>query len=128
MSRAFISSDEKATLRAAIGLLDDLGAATTAGELRALLRRMVATGVTCKACSGTGVRPLTPTESASLAAVTDAWESTGAIAARLPKWMTWTALCGRLVALEAIGAVESKRDASVPREKLWRKTPARDLP
>ena len=128
MSRAFISSDEKATLRAAIGLLDDLGAATTAGELRALLRRMATTGVTCKSCSGTGVRPLTPTESATLAAVADAWEATGTIAARFPKRVTRTALCGRLVALEAIGLAESKRDASAPREKLWRKTPAKDMP
>lgn len=126
MSRAAISSDEKATLRAAIGLLDDLGAATTAGELRALLRRMTSSGVTCKACSGTGVRPLTPTESATLAAVADAWESTGTIAARFPKRVKRTALCGRLVALEAIGLAESKRDAAVPREKLWRKTPAKE--
>ena len=82
------------------------------------------TRVHCKLCEGTGKRPLTPTERATLDTVADEWESTGAIAARQVKGVYRTMLCNRLVVLESIGVIESRRDPSVPREKLWRRAEA----
>lgn len=74
---------------------------------------------TCGACHGSGRRDLTPTESMTLASVPAEWVTTTAIrdALRVPGPVA----ANRLAAMEAIGLVESKRDALYPRTKLWRR-------
>lgn len=73
----------------------------------------------CPACHGYGRRDLTPTEASTLSAVTDEWATTAAIRSVLK--VSNPTLCNRLMAMEAAGVVESKRDDSQPRMKLWRR-------
>lgn len=77
----------------------------------------------CQACHGSGRRNLTPTEAATLLAVTDEWAATAAIRSVLK--VSNPTLCNRLVAMEVAGIVESKRDESQPRMKLWRRKAVR---
>ncbi len=73
----------------------------------------------CPSCNGCGRRDLTPTEAATLVAIPREWTSTAVI--RRVLGISNPTLCNRLVAMEAAGIVESKRDESQPRTKLWRR-------
>lgn len=73
----------------------------------------------CGACHGSGRRDLTPTEEITLASVPSEWTTTTAIRDALK--VPGPVAANRLVAMEAIGLVESKRDAMYPRVKLWRR-------
>lgn len=94
------------------------------GELEAAALAVVArdhSGLlpTCGCCHGSGRRDLTPTEALTLASVPTEWTTTTAIRDALR--VTGPVIANRLAAMEAVGLVESKRDATHPRVKLWRR-------
>lgn len=67
-----------------------------------------ASRVPCRACSGSGCRPLTLAERLTLAELDGEWSATVSIAARLG--IHQTAACNRLNRLRALGLVEKRGD------------------
>lgn len=75
--------------------------------------------VICEGCGGSGRRPLRPTESATLRAVTAAWRSTDEIHASLHR-VSPTALVNRLNHLYNLGLISKRSSPKFYRAAEWR--------
>lgn len=86
--------------------------------------------VTCSKCCGTGQRPLTKVEATTISALTDEWQDTIEVVAKLGvnrRRMGHTTVCARLARLFSLGLVErqEKPDPEMGESRMlqWRRKP-----
>lgn len=80
--------------------------------------------VACGKCGGTGQRPLTKVEAATIAVLTEEWQDTRDVQEKLSigrRPVKNTTLCNRLMRLLSLGLVERQDPETDGRMRQWRK-------